>query len=486
MPFAKDFLWGGALAANQVEGAWNEDGKGMSVADVISLKPKLDNKDYSGHNAISSDLIEHAMHDKDEAGNYPKRRGIDFYHRYREDIALFAEMGFKVLRISIAWSRIFPNGDDSEPNEKGLEFYDSLFDEMHLHGIEPLVTLSHYEMPLSLSLRFNGWAEDRVITLFVRFAVTCFRRYRNKVKYWLTFNEIDSIARHPFTTAGIILDRCPKGKENDIVYNALHRQFVAGAMATRELHRIIPGAMMGCMLTKLITYPATCAPQDVAIAQEKNMFNNFPADVQVLGEYSPFALNKLKKMGVDLNISEDDKELLRNNTADFLSFSYYMSLCAAADENGKEKTAGNTIFGIKNPYLKSSDWGWQIDPLGLKLSLTELYDRYRKPLFIAENGIGAADKVESDKSIHDGYRIEYFRQHIGAMKEAVEEGVDLMGYTCWAPIDLVSAGTSQMSKRYGFIYVDCDDYGNGTLERRKKDSFEWYKKVIRTNGENLD
>jgi 6-phospho-beta-glucosidase len=340
-------------------------------------------------------------------------------------------------------------------------------------------------MPLSLSVKYNGWADRRVIGLFTRFSNVCFTRYKDLVKYWLTFNEIDSIIRHPFTTAGIIPDRCPDGKEEEVVFQALHHQFVASALVTEDCHRIIPGSKMGCMLTKLTTYPNTCNPDDVELTLKKNLLNHFYSDVQVFGEYPALILKMLENKGIRIEMEPGDTEILKNHTVDYVSFSYYMSLTESARE-GLEKAAGNTILGVKNPYLPSTDWGWQIDPKGLKISLLELYDRYKKPLIIVENGMGAVDKVEADGSIHDDYRISYFREHIRYMKEAIEEGVELFGYTSWGPIDLVSAGTSQMSKRYGFIYVDQDDEGNGTLERSRKDSFYWYKKVIGSNGADLD
>lgn len=483
--FPKEFLWGGAVAANQVEGAWNIGGKGLSVADVATYKDNISVTDYEGHVGITSEQIEKAAADKSDK-LYPKRRGIDFYHHYKEDLALFAEMGFKTLRISIAWSRIFPTGEESEPNEDGLKFYEDLFTEMRKLNIEPLVTLSHYEMPLALSQKYNGWVERKVVDYFVKFCTACFERYKDLVKLWLTFNEIDSIYRHPFTTAGIVSDRCEEGKEEQDIYQALHHQFVASAIVTGECHRIIEGSKVGCMLTKLTTYPLTCDPNDVLKALDENLNNYFYSDVQVRGKYPERIKRIFEKKGIVIEKEANDDRILLENTVDFVSFSYYMSLATCADKEKAEKTAGNTIMGVKNPYLPSTEWGWQIDPLGLRISLIELYDRYQLPLFIVENGMGAVDKIEDDGSINDDYRIEYFRSHMIEMKKAIEEGVDLMGYTSWAPIDLISAGTSQMSKRYGFIYVDQDDYGNGTLERKRKKSFYWYKKVIKTNGEDMN
>ena len=483
MGFREGFLWGGALAANQVEGAWNADGKGMSVADVATYKPKVDVRDYHANVDVREAEIRAA---RAEAGTewYPKRRGIDFYHRYEEDLDLFAGMGFGVLRVSIAWARIFPSGDEGEPNEAGLAFYDRLFDAMLSRGIRPLVTLSHYEMPLSLAERYNGWADRRLVELFVRYATVCFERYRGKVKYWLGFNEIDSIFRHPFTSGGIIPERCG-GNTEAVLLQAMHHQLLASALAARACRRIDPDAKFGCMLTRLTTYPATCAPEDVEAAAWRNRENLLFTDVLMRGEYPPLMRRKWEREGLSFRAEAEDFRILAENTADFLSFSYYMSLCASAHPEKYESTAGNTIMGVKNPYLPASDWGWQIDPEGFKLSLMELYERYEKPLFVAENGMGAADVIAPDGKIHDDYRIAYLRAHILAMREAVDAGADVFGYTSWAPIDLVSAGTSQMSKRYGYIYVDLDDMGHGSGERRVKDSYAWYRRVIASNGEEL-
>lgn len=481
MGFRKDFLWGGAVAANQVEGAYDVDGKGLSVADMATYKPNVDVKDYKKNVHITYDDILKAKEDK-STKFYPKRRGIDQYYRYKEDIALFKELGFKAYRFSIAWTRIFPNGEEDTPNQAGIDFYKNFIKELVDSGIEPIVTLSHYEMPLELALKYNGWADKKLINLFVKFSRVCFESFP-EVKYWLTFNEIDSVTRHPFTSAGIIEDRTKNIEE--VEYQALHNQFVASAMVTKLAHELIPGTQVGCMLTKLTTYPATSKPEDVLAALNKNLMNYYCADVQAKGEYPKLILAYFKRMGYRIDMTKEELDVIKENTVDFISFSYYMSLLAAEDEDGLEMTAGNTIIGGKNPYLKVTDWGWTVDPVGLRISLIELYDRYQKPLMIVENGMGAKDEVTKDGSIHDEYRIEYFRSHISEMKKAVEDGVELIGYTSWAPIDLVSAGTSQMSKRYGFIYVDEDDEGNGTLARLKKDSFTWYQHVIETNGEEL-
>ena len=482
MGLRKDFLWGGAVAANQVEGAWNVDGKGLSVADVATYKPHVDVKDYKKQVGVTTADIEQAIATTD-ASDYPKRRGIDFYHRYPEDLALFHEMGFKTLRLSIAWSRIFPTGEETEPNQAGLAYYKALFAKMHEYHIEPIVTLSHYEMPLALATKYNGWADRRVIDLFVRFSQACFTAFKDDVKYWLTFNEIDSVTRHPFTSAGIIPDQTDNLLQTE--YQAFHHQFVASALVTKACHETIPGSQVGCMLTKLTDYPNSSDPRDVLASFNKNTMNYFPADVQVFGEYPALVLNYLKEQGIELAMAPDDLAILKANTVDFVSFSYYMSMVSSYDENNLTLTTGNTVVGGKNPHLPVTDWGWTVDPVGLRISLLQLYDRYHKPLMIVENGMGAKDELTADHQIHDDYRINYFKAHFAEMIKAVDAGVDLLGYTSWAPIDLVSASTSQMSKRYGFIYVDEDDLGQGTLNRYKKDSFAWYQHVIATNGAEL-
>ncbi len=479
--FPEGFLWGGATAANQIEGACQVEGKGMSVADVQRLKPEVNVEDYKRNNTVTRADIEEALKAEEET-LYAKRRGIDFYHHYKEDIALFAEMGFKVYRMSIAWSRIFPNGDEETPNEAGLKFYDQVFAQLKRYGIEPLVTMSHYEQPLNLTLKYGGWGNRQLIKLFTRFVEAICIRY-NHVKYWITFNEIDSLFRHPFSSGGILEDEYQPERLKKELYQAMHNQFVASAVATEICRRLIPGAKVGCMLTKLTFYPFTCKPEDVLKYYLDNRKNFSFADVQVFGEYPEFMKIQMEKEGITLQKGPEDDKIMRENPVDFVAFSYYQSSCSAANPTELEKTAGNTHRGIKNPYLPKTAWGWQIDPTGLRISLIELYDRYGLPLFVAENGLGAEDVLGPDGKIHDEYRINYLREHIKAMHQAIsEDGVDLMGYTSWGCIDLVSASTNQMSKRYGYIYVDADDYGHGSLKRYRKDSFYWYQKVIRTNG----
>lgn len=474
-------MWGGSTAANQIEGAHNEDGKGLSSADMVAYVPK--EKRTGGHAIeITSEQIEKILSGELKDVRFPKRYGIDFYHRYKEDIALFAEMGFKVFRLSINWARIFPNGDDAEPNEAGLQFYDNVFDELRKYGIEPLVTLAHYETPLGLTLKYNGWASREVIGYFTTYAETVFKRYKDKVKYWLTFNEINMMPISPFTGGGILIDRVENRLQT--IYQALHHQFVASSLATKLCHEINPNAKIGCMLARMESYAHTCNPEDVLKNQQENQRNLFFTDVHSRGEYPGYMSRFFKENDIVIHKEATDDEILKKYTVDYISFSYYMTLTISAEPGG-DIVEGNLFGGVKNPYLKASDWGWQIDPVGLRITLNTMYDRYKKPMFIVENGLGAYDNVEDDGSIHDTYRIDYLRQHILQMKEAIADGVELMGYTSWGPIDLISMSTSEMSKRYGFIYVDQDDEGKGTMKRSCKDSFFWYKNVIATNGATL-
>ena len=462
--FPEGFLWGGATAANQYEGGWKEGGKGISVSDCARHHLDIDVTDYKAHNSITTKDIEEALKSTDDS-LYPKRHGAEGYSHYKEDIALFAEMGFKVYRLSIAWSRIFPNGDDKEPNEAGLKYYDDVFDECLKYGIQPLVTMSHYELPINLVLNYDGWYSREVVDMFVRYVETICERYKDKVKYWLTFNEVDSMIRHPYTTGGLVEDRFPNKNFQEVVFQAMHHQFVASALATKICHEKIPGSKVGCMLTKLTYYPYTCKPEDVLQAQQDMRSTYCYSDTQVFGEYPAYLLSKFKNEGIHIQMEADDLKIMKQYPVDFVSFSYYSSSCVAKDDQGLKKTAANTMTAIKNPYIPSSDWGWQIDPIGLRVSLVDLYDRYRKPLFIVENGLGAKDELVNG-TVEDDYRIEYFDAHFREMLNAIEiDGVDLMGYTSWGCIDMVSESTKQMSKRYGFIYVDANDDGEGTYQR---------------------
>lgn len=473
--FPEKFLWGGATAANQCEGAWNEGGKGLGTNDVVPAGADRFAV-ASGHLSLSASDTTHI---------YPAREAIDFYHHYKEDIALMAEMGFKCFRMSISWTRIFPNGDDESPNEAGLAFYDAVFDECARHGIEPLVSIVHFDAPMHLVESIGSWKDRRMIDYFLRYCRVLFERYGRKVKYWLTINEINMLLAMPFMAAGV---RFASGEnEQKVKYQAAHHELVASALAVKLGHELMPGAMIGCMLAGGNYYPYTCAPEDVWKSICKDRENYFFIDVQSRGAYPAYALKQMERDGVMPVMEPGDIEILRENTVDYITFSYYASRCTSADPViAKNKTTGNAFASVRNPHLKASEWGWQIDPLGLRITLNTLYDRYQKPLFIVENGLGAKDTVERDGAIHDAYRIEYMREHIRAMADAIQQdGVPLMGYLAWGCIDLVSASTGQMAKRYGMIYVDKHDDGTGTLARSRKDSFHWYKKVIATNGMDL-
>lgn len=481
--FPKDFLWGGATAANQYEGGWNVDGKGLSVADVAQYRPHVDVQDMHLQWEISSEDIEKAKNSQDTT-YYPKRHGSQFYYRYKEDIKLMAEMGFKVFRLSINWSRVFPKGTETEPNEAGLEFYDKVFDELKKYKIEPLVTISHYEPPLEFVTEYDGWSSRESIKFFMRYVKVLVERYKNKVKYWLTFNEIDSIERHPFMTGGLIRDHFDTDHDFEVaIYQSMHHQFVASALATKMIHENIPNAQVGCMITKLTYYPMTCKPDDVleALLDTRKLYAF--SDTQVFGEYPAYLLSLYKNKNINIKKEPEDDQIMRDYPVDFVSFSYYSSSVSAKDKEGLDYNPGNTVSAIKNPYLKASEWGWQIDPIGLRVSMIELYDRYRKPLFIVENGLGAKDELVNG-TVEDDYRIDYLKGHVQAMHDSIyQDGVELMGYTPWGCIDLVSNSSNQMSKRYGFVYVDANDLGEGSFDRYKKKSFDWYKDVISTNGE---
>lgn len=464
--FPDGFLWGGATAANQIEGAYDADGKGYSVQDVMP-------RGISGPRS-----------DQPTPDNL-KLVGIDHYHRYAEDIALFAEMGFGVYRFSIAWSRIFPKGDETEPNEEGLAFYDRVLDELEKHGIEPLVTISHYETPLHLAEAYGGWTNRELIGFYERYARTLLERFGSRVKYWLTFNEINSLLHAPFMSGGIPIPE--GGVPEQQLYQAMHHELVASARATRIAREVAPEAKVGCMVLSMPIYPLTPSPDDARAVMDADHGNLVYGDVHTRGEYPGYFLRTLREKGIALEITDQDRDDL-TNTVDFVSFSYYMSIAETADPAKRAEGEGNIMGGIANPTLEASEWGWQIDPVGLRLVLNQFWDRWQKPLFIVENGLGARDQlveVDGEKTVVDDYRIAYLNDHLVQVGEALEDGVDVLGYTSWGCIDIVSASTAQLSKRYGFIYVDRNDDGTGTLDRYRKKSFGWYADVIRTNGASL-
>ncbi|GAF64691.1 beta-glucosidase [Bacillus sp. TS-2] len=472
--FPDNFLWGGAIAANQAEGGYLADGKGLSIVDLLPTG-EARRAIMKGH--VSSLKPKEGVY-------YPAHAAIDFYHRYKEDIQLFAEMGFKSLRVSISWARIFPTGEETEPNEAGLEFYDHLFDELRANNIEPVVTLAHFDVPVHLIEKYGSWRSRKLVDLFEIYAKTVFTRYKDKVKYWLTFNEINMLLHLPFLGAGLVFK--DGDNEKQIQYQAAHHQLLASALAVKACHQIIPGAQIGCMLAAGSFYPFTCNPEDIFQGMEKDRESYFFIDVQSRGEYPVYAKRFFKDHGLSIEMQPQDAQILKENTVDYIGFSYYSSRTTSTDpEVNKNRTSGNVFGSISNPYLEKSEWGWTIDPKGFRITANQLYDRYQKPLFVVENGLGAVDEFDQSGEIQDQYRIDYLSKHIAEMAEAIEDGVEIIGYTCWGPIDIVSASSGEMKKRYGFIYVDRDNAGSGTLNRTKKKSFEWYKQVIKTNGEVL-
>ncbi|MGY3856488.1 6-phospho-beta-glucosidase [Aeromonas intestinalis] len=470
--FPEDFLWGGALAANQAEGGYREGGKGLTTVDMIPHGP----------NRMAVKLGQEKRFSLRSDEYYPSHDAIDFYHRYKEDIALMAEMGFTVFRTSIAWSRIYPRGNEHEPNAEGIAFYRAVFEECKKYGIEPLVTLCHFDVPMHLVTEYGSWRSRQMVEFFTRYARTCFEQFDGLVKYWLTFNEINIMLHSPFSGAGLVFE---EGEDKEQVkYQAAHHELIASALATRIAHEVNPCNQVGCMLAGGNFYPYSCKPEDVWMALQKERENLLFIDVQARGAYPSYAASLFRDKGIQIVKAPEDDDILKN-TVDFVSFSYYASRCASADMNAGNTSAANVVKSLKNPHLAVSEWGWGIDPLGLRITMNTLYDRYQKPLFLVENGLGAVDEVNDAGEIEDDYRIGYLREHIHAMGDAIGDGIPLMGYTSWGCIDLVAASTGEMSKRYGFVYVDRDDAGKGTLERRRKKSFWWYKKVIASNGEDL-
>lgn len=465
MSFPKNFLWGGATAANQCEGAYRTDGKGLNTSDVMT----------AGDAHTPREITDGILPGK----NYPSHIAIDHYGRFKEDIALFGQMGFKCYRMSINWARIYPNGDDMEPNEAGLAHYDAVFDECHKYGIEPLVTISHYETPLGLQ-KYGSWVNRKVVDFYLRYCETIFKRYKGKVKYWLTFNEINCMSLMPWTAGGV-----PNSADEQTRMTAAYHQLLASAKAVQLAHQIDPENRVGMMYAGMFSYPNSCDPEDIQANTDFMHKMLFYCDVQARGYYPAYKLREFDRRGITLPQQPGDAEALKAGTVDFISFSYYFTM-VVGKKTQLNMDCGSVNTGYTNPHLPQTAWGWTIDPMGLRHALNLLYDRYQLPLMVVENGLGAYDQLEADHTVHDLYRIDYLREHIKEMKKAVElDGIPLMGYTTWGCIDLVSAGTGEMKKRYGFIYVDADDACQGSLNRYCKDSFYWYKKVIASNGEDL-
>ena len=483
--FDKNFLWGGAIACSQADGGFLEGGKGISTQDLRYLNPawtheQIEEKHHN--NPYSKAEFEQALADM-ETTYYPFRRGIDFYHKFQEDIALFAEMGMKVFRTSICWSRIYPNGDDAQPNPKGLRYYREMLGTCKKYGIKVFATILHYDIPVNLVLKYGGWTNRKTVDFYVRYAETLFRELGDLVDYWLPFNEFNAGRFAPWD--GVCLIPGSEECSDQAVFQCLHHQFLAQARTVKLGHEMLPDSMIGGMIARFTTYPATCRPEDALQALIDDQYSNwFYTDVMARGKYPTYMERYFDRFHIQVEFAPGDEEILREGTVDFLAFSYYFSQVSTSDQSW-EKTAGNLVMANKNPYLETSEWGWQKDPIGLRITLNQMYDRYGLPLFVAENGLGTSDILETDGSVHDSYRIDYLRSHIAQMKEAVIDGVELIGYTAWGIIDVVSCGPLTMDKRYGVIYVDLDNGGKGSGKRYKKDSFFWYQKCIQSNGEDL-
>ena len=472
--FPKDFLWGGATAACQIEGAYDVDGRSLSTSDIHRYHIGVDRK-LTVEDEHTAESLQAAINDT--TSYFPKRQGNDFYHRYKEDIALMKEMGFNSFRLSIAWPRIFPQGDELEPNEAGLAFYDKVIDEIVKNGMEPIVTMLHYDIPLNIVTKYGGFKNKAVIEMMVRYGKVLLERYADRVRYWIPFNQINLIQYCGFKSLGLVLDQSENFEEDQ--YRAIHNQFLINAKLKEIAKEMPENPQIGIMLADCTFYPHTCKPEDVSFAMTRNRMQYFFSDVALRGSYPRPMLRWFSENNIHIEITEEDERLLQENTSDYLAFSYYYSRTVDASKNSMD-AADIT----DNPHLKANDWGWTIDPLGFYNSMSQYWDRYQKPLMVTENGFGYQDVFE-DGLVHDDYRIDYLREHIKTMKEAVKDGVELLGYLPWGPIDLVSSGTAEMSKRYGFVYVDYNDLGEGTGDRYKKDSFHWYKKVIGSNGEEL-
>ncbi len=491
--FPENFMWGGATAANQCEGAYDVDGRGLTAIDCTTgadvNTPRY--VTYRMPDGAAGRVSEMAGERLPEGAKravlkdcyYPNHQAIDFYHTYKEDIKLFAEMGFQIFRMSISWSRIFPRGDEEKPNQAGLDFYRGVFEELKKYHIEPLVTISHYDDPLVLEEEYGGWQNRKTIDFYEKYCRTIFTEYKGLVKYWLTFNEINS--------AVLMLDFLPKQYVTREVatqaFQKLHHQFVASARAVKLAHEIDKDCVVGCMICGMCKYPYTCSPADMLLTQQSwQQMIHYCGDTMVRGAYPAYAARIWNTYGIALDITKEDEETLKAGKVDLYTFSYYSTSCVSADENVAKDGAGNLSLGAKNPYLKYSEWGWSIDGTGLRYYLNEIYNRYQIPVMVVENGLGAADVLEEDGTVHDPYRIAYLRENIEALAGAVEDGGDLLAYTPWGCIDLISASTGEMKKRYGFIYVDLDNQGHGSNKRYRKDSFYWYQKVIASHGEDLD
>ena len=487
MSFSKNFLWGTSISAEQVEGGYDEGGKGLTQCDFAAAGSASDmRKVYfekvdgtRGSMPQFSRLPDGAKYKLFDDLHYPNHIASDFYHHWEEDLALFHEMGFTTFNTTVAWSRIYPRGLEGGVNQEGIAFYRRVFERAKEYGMDPVITLYKYDEPVYFEETYGGWENREMIDEFVGFATTCFKEFKQYINKWLTFNEIN-----------ILLEFHTMGNDSETLQTRvvqLHNQMVASARCVKAAHAIDPNLKVGCMIAGYCVYPLTCDPADVMLAEQA--FQNhfcYTTDTMMRGAYPTFAPSFWQKNHLHVDITEQDQRDLAEGKCDFIAFSYYMSKVVTTHENSLKAFGAGTKSDVRNPYLKYSDWGWAIDPVGFRYFLHMLNDRYQKPIFDVENGLGAYDKIAADGHIHDDYRIHYLSAHIQPMKKAVEEGVRLFGYTTWGGLDLVSFTTGQMDKRYGMIYVDMNDKGEGDLHRVRKDSFYWYKKVIASNGEDTD
>ena len=476
--YSKNYLLGGAIACSQADGGFQEGGKGISTQDLRYLDPSWTPEqieDKHQNNPFSQEEFDQALKDQGTK-YYPLRRGIDFYHHYKEDIKMLAEMGLQIFRTSICWSRIFPNGDDQEPNEEGIKYYRDMFTECKKYGIKVFATMIHYDIPVNLVKKYGGWKNRKIISFFENYVTVLYKRLGDLVDYWLPFNEINAAKFSPWD--GVCLIPGTEKNMDQEIFQCLHHQFLCSARAVQLGRELVPGKLVGGMIARFTTYPATSKPEDNLQAIQDDQYSNwFYLDVLARGYYPEYMKRYFDKINVHIHFEPGDKELLKDGTVGFVSFSYYFSQVSTNAANW-EQTAGNLIMTKKNPYLKESEWGWQIDPIGLRFTLNQIYDRYHLPIIVAENGIGAHDELTSDHKVHDDYRIAYLSAHIDQLDEAVKDGVNLIAYTMWGIIDIVSCGPLTMDKRYGVIYVDLDNGGKGTGKRYKKDSLYWYKNRI--------
>lgn len=479
--FPEDFLWGGATSAAQFEGGYQEGGRGLSHLDYVKFLGK-DSAEGSKTHWLTPEVYQYNKDHEDEFF-FPFRKGSDFYHHYKEDIALLAEMGFKCFRLSVSWSRLFPTGMEDTPLEAGVQFYHDVFQECLKYQIEPLVTMLHYEVPAYITENLNGWESRKTIDHFVRYTKFLIDEYKDEVKYWITFNEINMIMNCSYLGGGLFTEKSELD-EDSCVFTSLHHMLIASARTVKYFHEHHKNGMIGLMIARLQNYAYTCSPKDVLAAQAQNRFNYFPLDIAVKGRYPKFILNYFEERNIRIDLSEEDRKILSEGTIDFTAISYYHTGVISADEDKKEDI-GLLIRKLSNPHIGKTAWGWGIDPDGLRITLNEMNDRYGLPVFIVENGMGAYEELDENHEIHDDYRIAYLKAHIEAIRDAILDGAEVLGYTPWGCIDLCSCSYASMSKRYGFIYVDADDLGRGSYARYRKDSFYWYQKVIRTNGEDL-